>query len=453
MKQFRALLVVVGLLGSGPTAAIACDDVPEAGYDPEASFASLLPSSLADPAGVRAALASRGIQMGAAYIGEVFGNTSGGLRQSTHYDGRFEFYVNADFNKLAGMKGLCFRANGYQIHGTSISTENLGSLMPASYIEATPATRLFEMYFEQDLFNKAVSIRIGQLSADSQFILSEGGGAFINGTWGWPSISASNLPNGGPAFPLATPGVSVTLAPSDKVTILAGLYNGDPVGPCTLDDPQRCNNDGLEFRLEGPPLAMYEGAYKYEFGALPGTIKVGGWTHFGNFNHLRFDSDGIPTTVSGNDARVIDNNYGFYGIIDQLIWKVPGSEDAKGIAIFGRLIGSPSDRNEVDFYAEAGFTFSGMIPARPDDILGIGFAYTGISSNAASADKDQALGVVRSYESLIEICYTAQIVPGWTIQPDFQYIWNPGGRVGADETATEPVGDVTIVGLRTTLDY
>ncbi len=327
-----------------------------------------------------------------------------------------EVYLNADFGKLAGLKGLCFHANGYQIHGTSITAENTGSLMPVSFIEATPATRLFEIYLEQDLFNKSVSIRFGQLAADSQFLLSEGGGAFINGTWGWPSIAAADLPNGGPAYPLATPGISVTITPNDKVTLLAAIYNGDPVGPCTLDDPQRCNNDGLEFRLEGPPLAMYEGAYKYELGSLPGTIKVGGWTHFGN----------VPGLV--DPARIFDNTYGFYGIIDQLIWKVPGSGDeAKGIAIFGRLIGAPSNRSEVDFYAEAGLTFSGMVPQRPNDVFGIGFAYTGISSDASQADRDAGLGVIRSYESLIEISYTAQIVPGWTIQPDFQYIWNPAG--------------------------
>jgi len=29
------------------------------------------------------------------------------------------------------------------------------------------------------------------------------------------------------------------------------------------------------------------------------------------------------------------------------------------------------------------------------------------------------------YESLIEVAYTAQIVPGFNIQPDFQYFWNP----------------------------
>jgi hypothetical protein len=35
----------------------------------------------------------------------------------------------------------------------------------------------------------------------------------------------------------------------------------------------------------------------------------------------------------------------------------------------------------------------------------------------------------RAFEALLEICYTAQLKTGWTLQPDFQDIWQPGGGV------------------------
>ena len=35
----------------------------------------------------------------------------------------------------------------------------------------------------------------------------------------------------------------------------------------------------------------------------------------------------------------------------------------------------------------------------------------------------------RNYEALIEICYTFQINAGWSVQPNFQYIFQPGGNV------------------------
>ena len=68
-----------------------------------------------------------------------------------------ELYVNADMNKLGLWKGLCFHTNGYQIHGNSITAANIGSLMPVTSLEATDATRLFEMWFEQTICSRTSS--------------------------------------------------------------------------------------------------------------------------------------------------------------------------------------------------------------------------------------------------------------------------------------------------------
>ena len=176
-------------------------------------------------------LAKAGIGVGGAYYGETFYNW-GGFDQGGEYDGVLDLYINADMKKLGLWKGFCFFANGYQIHGNSITAANIGSLMPVSNLEATDATRLFEMWFEQHLFNDKVAIRFGQLAADAEFLISEGGGFFLNGTWGWPSIAAADLPSGGPAYPLATPGVRVAINPNDRWGLMVAVYNGDPAPPC-----------------------------------------------------------------------------------------------------------------------------------------------------------------------------------------------------------------------------
>ena len=112
---------------------------------PEPSIGTSLPRRLADPGGVRSALAKRGVIFAVNYIGEVLGNPTGGYRQGAFYDGRLELAVQADLEKGIGWPGLSFFANGYQIHGDSISAAALGVLMPASFIEADPSTRLFEL--------------------------------------------------------------------------------------------------------------------------------------------------------------------------------------------------------------------------------------------------------------------------------------------------------------------
>ncbi len=266
-------------------------DVPDDGFLEETALSSLGPGS-AGPGGVRSALAKSGIAVGGVYYGEAFANTTGGLKQGTYYDGVLQLSMNINMHKLGFWKDLCFHTNGFQIHGQSITAEATGSLMPVSNLEATPATRLFELWFEQHLFNDRLAVKVGQIAADAAYL--EGGGIFLNGTWGWPSIAAFNLPSGGPAYPLATPGVRVAITPNDKFALLIAVYNGDPAGPNCKGDPQVCNNDGLDFRLDDPPLLMVEGDYEYNQDGLAGTIKIGGFNHFGKFEDQRLSVTGPP---------------------------------------------------------------------------------------------------------------------------------------------------------------
>ncbi len=438
--RVRTLALGTLMLVLAPVAASANCGVSQTGIPDDA----LLPL---DVGGTRAALAKAGIQVGGAYYAEPFYNW-GGIDQGGEYQGVLELYVDADMKKLGLWNGLCFHANGYQIHGNSITGANIGGLMPVTNLEATDATRLFEIWFEQHLFNDTVSVKIGQLAADEEFFVSEFGGVFLNGTFGWAPNPAENLPGGGPAYPLATPGVRVAVAPTEKTNVMVGVYNGDPAPPCAADDPQICNNDGLDFRLRGDPLLMAEGAYNYELagGRLPGTIKIGGWNHFGEFEHQRIDVGGNLIAVTGNDGRPLDNNYGLYAVIDQLIWRVPGSEEPDGIGVFARVMGSPEDRNLVDFYFDTGVVFTGMIPGRPNDAFAVGFAYTKISDDVSAFDVDSGEPTARNYESLIEIAYTFEVTNGWVVQPDFQYIWNPGGNVASQ-------GDAAVVGARSTITF
>jgi porin len=201
-----------------PAAARADCDVTENGI-PDDAVATI------DPGGVRHALANVGFALGGFYVGETFGNPSGGTKQGATYDGVLEFHLNGDMQKMGLWKDLCFHANAYQIHGQSITASNIGSLMAVSSFEARPATRLFELWFEQSLFEKQLAVRFGQLAADSEFLINDGGTHFLNSTWGWPSITAVDLPGGGPAYPLATPGIRVAVNPNDQPLAVAGTLN------------------------------------------------------------------------------------------------------------------------------------------------------------------------------------------------------------------------------------
>jgi porin len=122
------------------------------------------------------------------------------------------------------------------------------------------------------------------------------------------------------------------------------------------------------------------------------------------------------------------------------------------VLAFARGIGGPTEQNLVNFYADGGVTFSGVIPHRADDKLGIGVAYTGISNDVHGFDGAQGLPSDRTFEALLEICYTAQLKTGWTLQPDFQYLWQPGGGV-PEPSGKATVPNVAVWGVRTTVNF
>ena len=402
-----------------------------------------------DPGGLRAALDAKGIDYSFTYIGEVLGNPTGGLKQGATYEGRLDGEFDFNLEKLFGLKGAAIHTNFYQIHGRGLSGNNLLDLFTTSGIEAYPDTKLYEAWFEQKFAEDKVAVRVGQLAADTEFFVSQTATLFVNSTFGWPASLANDLPNGGPAYPLATPGARLKLKPNDNITLLAAVFNGDPAGvyrPGVNNIlPQLRDVGGTDFRVQDPPLLLAEAQFAYnqekDAKGLPGTIKVGYFHHFERFASL---NPGVVANLAGND--------GAYAIVDQTIYTEPNAPSSQGASAFLRISGQPGDRNIINFYIDGGVAYKGLIKTRPDDTTGVSFAYGGISPNASATDA-LAGGPVRDYQALIEATYQYAVLPGFTVQPDFQYVFHPGAHGVVDPNTGAPLKDAAVFGLRATVVY
>jgi porin len=446
---------------AGQTQTAPAPDKSDQASPPTPSIASSL-GAFGDPGGARAALGAKGITYSVAYVGEVFDNLRGGIERGAVYEGRFDLRFDVDLDKLIDLPGLAFHAQFLQIHGRGPTRRKVGNFMTISNIEALPSTRLDELWLEQTLLDGKLAVRAGQLSADSEFLSSQTASVFINGTFGWPDITNENLPAGGIAYPWATPGVRVKVLPASGVTLLGAVFNGDPSGGGS-GEPLRHNQHGTQFPLHNAPFFIGEAAYAYnqEDGApgLPGTIKVGGWYHAGRFNDQRYDTNGLSLAdpASSGIARRLRGNYGLYAMAEQMLWRRPETSD-QGLAAFARVSTAPGDRNPAVFYADGGLTFKGVLPGRPDDMAGIAFGYAKASNRLRAQQRDaRAFGAttpILSSEVLLEVTYQAQLVPGWTLQPDLQYIRRPSGGVANPANPTgQRIKDAVLLGLRTTIQY
>ncbi|WP_374306212.1 carbohydrate porin [Methylocella sp.] len=465
-RRFASTASAFALLLAGGLAHAA--DVAPQPAEPAKTICDDLPSisTSVDIPGLTAGkkyLCDHGINLYAAYIGEVFGNVSGGIKQNARYEHRVEFGIYADMEKLAGVPGLTFHANGYNIAGQSISSYNLLNYSTISNIAAPARTLLFELWAEQKLFDDKLSIRLGQLAADSEFFQSRIGGLFTNAAFGWPTILAADLPSGGPAYPFATPGVRVRYQPTEDFSVMAAIFNGDPTGAGFGDVANNMDVGGAAFRLKDSPFAMAEAAYSYNQKGptgLAGTIKFGGWNYFGNVNDQRFDANNVQLAApfSNGTPKLLGGTFGLYGVIDQMLWRFADDDPTKGLGFFARVAGTQIDRNDLSFYVDGGFSLTGFWSQRPDDAMGVALTYAEVSPAARGYDVDTSFysgdyTPARTHEVLVELTYSAQIVPGFTVQPVFQYVFNPGAGASNPNNPTQRIPDAAVFGLRTNITF
>jgi porin len=408
-------------------------------------------------------LADYGVAFSATYIAETFGNPTGGIKQGTIFTSRLDLGMDADLERIVGWTGAKFHANMYQISGQGLSRDYIGNLMLVSGVEALPATRLYEMWIEQSLFDGKLLVKVGQQASDVEFFDSKYDDLFTNSALGWPGITGINLLSGGPSPPLAVPGVRVKAQITDNITAYAAIFDGDAAPPDSPLDPQIADATGLLFRVRDPAWMIGQIKYGFNIGPtqLPATITGGAWKHLGEFNDQRFAMGNtlISDPNGTGDPQKLRGDQGIFGVYEQMLAKA-APDSNKGFAFFARASVSPSDRNLIGLYIDGGFLLTGFSTARPDDRIGIAMTYAKISNAAQQADRDvfALTGVpipVRDFEAVFEATYGAQVWSNWLLQPVFQYVFHPGGGVvdPADPTQTYRIKDAAVFGLRSTFTY
>jgi porin len=458
----RAVILAAYL--AGPMAATAA----HAGAKDENAAEWLAPKWLND---AHDALAAKGLNFGATNIGDNITNVTGGSSRGAIHFGRFDFSVDADLEKLVGWTGGRIFANTFQIYGRGLSRNYVHNLATISEIEALPEGRLYNAYFEQSFFNNKLNIRAGQQAADVEFFDSETDDLFVNGTFGWPAIKASNLPAGGPAPPIAVPGLRVKAALSDQITVFGAVFNGNAAAPGD-GDPQLRDNHGLAYRINDPRWVIGQVRWDYDIDiggrALPGNFTPGGWRHYGQFDDQRFTVQGLSIADPNGSgmAAKLRGNWGIFAVFEQTLYR-PASVTEKGVSAslpgvtaFARVAYSPPDRNLIDLYIDGGIGVSGLVPGRPADRFGVAVAMMRISGAARNLDRDTQFfsglpSPVRSNETLLEFIYEAHIKPGWLLAPYFQYVFRPSGGIPNpnDPSGISRIGDAAVFGLTTTVRY
>lgn len=364
-------------------------------------------------------LEDRGITLETIYKCEIWANLQGGI--STGHTDMHNIDVTALFD--TGRLGL-WNSGEFFVYllsnqgGVFLTEDIVGDAQTVSNIEAPHSTRIYELWYEHHFFDERLSLLFGIHDLNSELAVTCNGSLFINSSFGIPIDFSDGARPG--IFPLATPALLAEYSPNESWEFLLGIYNGDPGDPAVDRHLPK-----FSFSSSGGALIDFETAYHFAADTLPGTVKFGYWRNTGHFEDvLETNSEGSPVTHSGNQ--------GIYFVADKLMYD---QGDGQGLAGFLQLGWAPDeDINEFGSYFGGGIKYTGLIPHRNMDEFGIAIAGALLSGKLAyDPGRDSA-------ETVLEFTYKAVFNKYFALQPDVQFILNPG--------ADASLGNAVVLGAR-----
>lgn len=366
-----------------------------------------------DWGGARSSLANSGVTVDIVYKFDVMANADGGIDEGARALDNLDVIFSLDGEKLLGAKGASGRIYLLNNNGRRPDASLVGSAQGIDNIEvAEPTGKLYEAWLQQNLFDDRLSVLGGLYDLNSEFYVTDSSGLFIHSTYGIGTDFAQSGLNGPSIFPSTSLGVRVKIQPAQKLYLQAAVFDGAPGSPDDLDGAQ------IEFNSGEGALFVAEMGFTPGGETPNGKLALGAWVYSDKF------PDQIDVDANGNPLK--QRSQGVYLIGERKIFTPAGGED-KGLSIFGRFGVAGDQVNQFDYAWSAGLVYTGLIPSRDAGQLGLGVggAHNSSKFNAASV---AAATPVDHAETAIELTYSDNLTPWFSIQPDIQYIINPGAN-------------------------
>jgi len=333
--------------------------------------------------------------------GDFIKNMEGGITQDYAYIGLEDLSLQINLEKLGLWKGGELFLHGLNSHGRLPSQEITGDLQVFSNIESGHYTGLYEFWYRQRF--GGFSFLVGQHDLNSEFVGTEYGGTFINSSFGIVPTISLNIPVS--IYPMAAPAIIGNYIKENNFSIKLGIYDGDPG-----------DSETNRYNIH-PNINAHEGYLmigEFEMLSLVNKksecFKVGGYYHSGDFTSYK------------DTTKAIKGSYGFYVISD---WVILSSFNKlhRYMGVFLQSSIAPPKMNQIQYFLGGGIYVNGILPQRFNDSFGaaLAFARNGDSFKKIHPGTDWA-------EVALEFTYRFSIFDNSTIQPNMQYIINPGAN-------------------------
>ena len=316
--------------------------------------------------------------------------------------GDVDLLLTLNAEKLIGWQGATLFLYGLGLYGGNIAEG--GDAQGASNISAQNTWKLFEAWYQQNLFQDRFSVLAGLYDVTSEFdVISAASELFVNSSFGTNPTFALSGKNGPSTFPNVSLGFRAQAKLTENLTLRAVVADGVPGDP--PDDHNTMSvklrkKDGILFTTEaayyvGKPDSQQTGrqgvgaerprrlvlrrlgraaALQYD-----AKFALGGWFYTTDLDDLsERDSAGNPVERNGT--------YGIYGLGEMLIYGEQGLGE-QGLWLFGEAAYANPKVNRFSHYFGGGLVYKGLIPGRDSDQTGFGFAIARNSSSSHYKDR------------------------------------------------------------------
>ena len=168
---------------------------------------------------------------------------------------------------------------------------------------------------------------------------------------------------------------------------------------------------------EGPAVApVPAGGIKTLLeGDLPALYRIGIYNSFADY-------------LDARHGRDVHGNYLVYALVNQSVFREAhaGPGLSQGLDAFGGVDYSPDNVSLAYLQVTGGLRYTGLLPTRGQDTLGLGVAYTEFSHRFNTPGSLLANSRYTS-ETALEVNYIYGTTQLLSVQPFAQYYLNPGG--------------------------
>lgn len=347
----------------------------------------------------------------AGYTTDFFSNRRGGLRQGDRHLADLNVSATLDMEEWFDIRGLTLFVSGQSNDGGGLSERFVGDSFAVSNIDAAKASRFLEVGagwgFGEDGEH---GVRVGLLDLNAEFDASDPRSLYINSVFGIGQDLSQSGESGPSIFPTTSLGVSVNLQVAPQWHWLSAAYDGVPGDPNhpKATAVQLHHDDGLLLISELQRLS--EGRVE--------KVAMGLWGYTQTVEHR------VPTGSS--------RNQGWYVSADS---RLGALDEVRPWRTSLRLGHAEQSVNDHDWTLTAALNYDVPRPLGREHSFGIGAAW--IKTSAALRDSAEG---VDDYETALEFTWRATVSDWLILQPDVQYIVNPGSQ--------RSLRNAVVVGLR-----